>query len=64
MIAFIFFIFLSFLHSNDIKPHNIEPGLRGDLYKVWVYFDKKDSKRIVDLDDKSIFKAVGLMLFR
>ncbi len=54
MIAFLFFIFLSFLHSNDIKPQNIEPGRRGDLYKVWVYFDKKDSKRIVDLDSASV----------
>ena len=42
MIAFLFFIFISFLHSNDIKPQNIEPGRRGDLYKVWVYFDKKE----------------------
>ena len=42
MIAFLFFIFLSFLHSNDINPQNIEAGRRGDLYKVWVYFDKKD----------------------
>ena len=63
MIAFIFFIFLSFLHSNDIKPHNIEPGLRGDLYKVWVYFDKKDSKRIVDLDDASIKRRIKHNLF-
>ena len=54
MVAFLFFIFLSFLHSNDIKPQNIEPGRRGDLYKVWVYFDKKDSKRIVDLDSASV----------
>ena len=54
MIAFLFFIFLSFLHSNDINPQNIEAGRRGDLYKVWVYFDKKDSKRIVDLDSASI----------
>ena len=54
MIAFLFFIFLSFLHSNDINPQNIESGRRGDLYKVWVYFDKKDFKRIVDLDSASI----------
>ena len=54
MIAFLFFIFLSFLHSNDINPQNIEAGRRGDLYKVWVYFDKKDFKRIVDLDSASI----------
>ena len=54
MVAFLFFIFISFLHSNDIKPQNIEAGRRGDLYKVWVYFDKKDSKRIVDLDSASI----------
>ena len=54
MIAFLFFIFLSFLYSNDINPQNIEAGRIGDLYKVWVYFDKKDSKRIVDLDSASI----------
>ena len=54
MIAFLFFIFLSFLHSNDINPQNIEAGRRGDLYKVWVYFDKKDFKSIVDLDGASI----------
>ena len=54
MIAFLFFIFLSFLHSNDLKPQNIEPGRRGDLYRVWVYFEKKDSKRIVNLDSASI----------
>ena len=54
MVAFLFFIFISFLHPNDIKPQSIEPGRRGDLYKVWVYFDKRDSKRIVDLDSASI----------
>ena len=58
MIAFLFFIFISFLHSNDIKPQNIEAGRRGDLYKVWVYFDKKDSTRIVDLDDASIKRRI------
>ena len=58
MIAFLFFIFLSFLHSNDINPQNIEAGRRGDLYKVWVYFDKKDSKRIVDLDSASIERRI------
>ena len=58
MIAFLLFIFISSLHSNDIKPKNIEPGRRGDLYKVWVYFDKKDSKRIVDLDSASIERRI------
>ena len=58
MIAFLFFIFLSFLHSNDINPQNIEAGRIGDLYKVWVYFDKKDSKRIVDLDSASIERRI------
>ena len=54
MNAFLFFIFLSLLHPNDINPQTIEAGRRGDLYKVWVYFDKKDFKRIVDLDSASI----------
>ena len=63
MIAFLFFIFISFLHSNDIKPQNIEAGRRGDLYKVWVYFDKKDSTRIVDLDDASIKRRIKHNLF-
>ena len=58
MIAFLFFIFLSFLHSSDINPQNIEAGRIGDLYKVWVYFDKKDSKRIVDLDSASIERRI------
>ena len=58
MIAFLFFIFLSFLYSNDINPQNIEAGRIGDLYKVWVYFDKKDSKRIVDLDSASIERRI------
>ena len=58
MIAFLFFIFLSFLHSNDIKPENIEAGRRGDQYKVWVYFDKKDSIRIVDLDKASTRRRI------
>ena len=64
MIAFLFFIFLSFLHSNDINPQNIEAGRRGDLYKVWVYFDKKDFKRIVDLDSASIERRLkhGIVL--
>ena len=63
MIAFLFFIFISFLHSNDIKPQNIEAGRRGDLYKVWVYFNKKDSTRIVDLDDASIKRRIKHNLF-
>jgi len=54
MNAFLFFIFLSLLHPNDINPQTIEAGRRGDLYRVWVYFDKKDFKRIVDLDSASI----------
>ena len=54
MNAFLFFIFLSLLHPNDINPQTIEAGLRGDLYRIWVYFDKKDFKRIVDLDSASI----------
>ena len=54
MVAFLFFTILSLLHSNDIKPQNIEAGRRGDLYKVWVFFDKKDSTRTVDLDSASI----------
>ena len=58
MIAFLFFIFLSSLHSSDINPQNIEAGRIGDLYKVWVYFDKKDSKRIVDLDSASIERRI------
>ena len=58
MIAFLFLIFLSFLYSNDIKPKNIEAGRRGDLYKVWVYFDKKDSIKIVNLDDTSIKRRI------
>ena len=49
MIAFLFFIFLSFLHSNDINPQNIEAGRRGELYKVWVYFDKKILKELLIL---------------
>ena len=55
MIAFLFFIFLSFLHSNDISPQNIEAGRRGDLYKVWVYFDKKDFESESDYDDDFLF---------
>ena len=54
MNAFLFFIFLSLLHPNDINPQTIEAGRRGDLYRVWVYFDKKDFERIVDLDSASI----------
>ena len=54
MNAFLFFIFLSLLHPNDINPQTIEAGRRGDLYRVWVYFDKKDFERVVDLDSASI----------
>ena len=63
MIAFLYFIFLSFLYSNDIKLQNIEAGRRGDLYKVWVFFDKKDSTRIVDLDIASIKRRIKHNLF-
>ena len=58
MNAFLFFIFLSLLHPNDINLKTFEAGRRGDLYRVWVYFDKKDSIKIVNLDDASIKRRI------
>ena len=54
MNVFLFLIALSYIYSSDLTLENFEDGKRGDLYKVWVYFDKKDSSKIKNLDNASI----------
>ena len=54
MNVFLFLITLSFIYSSDLTLEDYEDGRRGDLYKVWVYFDKKDSSKVKNLDNASI----------
>ena len=56
----LFFILtaISILSAHEINIKDFEPGRRGDLYRVWVYFDKKDSCSIVSLDKASIKRRI------
>jgi len=47
-------LFLSSLFAQIDVLSNLEPGKRGDDYRVWVYFDERDKKRTIDLDLTSI----------
>ena len=51
-------ITISILSAHEINTKALEPGRRGDQYRVWVYFDKKDSSNIVSLDKASIKRRV------
>ena len=49
---------ISILSAYEINTKALEPGRRGDQYRVWVYFDKKDSSNIVSLDKASIKRRI------
>ena len=60
---FIITIF-SFLSAGEIRTDNLEPGRRGNQYRVWVFFDKKDSTSIVALDQTSIKRRIKHNIFK
>jgi len=54
MKSLIHILLLSNLFAQIVDLSSIEPGKRGDDYRVWVYFDERDQKKTVDLDPASI----------
>ncbi len=50
----ILILFLSSLFAQSAVLSSLEPGKRGDDYRVWVYFDERDQKNTIDLDPNSI----------
>ena len=60
---FIITIF-SILSAGEIRTGDLEPGRRGNQYRVWVYFDKKDSTSIVALDQSSIKRRIKHNIFK
>ena len=60
---FIITIF-SILSAGEIRDGDLEPGRRGNQYRVWVYFDKKDSTSIVALDQSSIKRRIKHNIFK
>ncbi len=64
MNVFLFLIALSFIYSNDLTLEQFEDGRRGEVYKVWVYFDKKDSSKVKNLDDVSIRRRIKHNIFK
>ena len=47
----IVYLFASILYAQILTE--LAPGKRQDGYRVWVYFDEKDQRAIVDLDPLS-----------
>ena len=47
----IVYIFASILYAQTLT--DLAPGKRQEGYRVWVYFDEKDQRKIVDLDPLS-----------
>ena len=54
----IHFLLLSNLFARIVDLSNLEPGKRGDDYRVWVYFDERDQKSTIDLDPATIKRRV------
>ena len=50
----IYILFLSSLLAQIDVLSNLEPGKRGDNYRVWVYFDERDQKSTIYLDPTAI----------
>ena len=48
----IVYLFASILYAQILT--DLSPGKRQEGYRVWVYFDEKDQRKIVDLDPLSI----------
>ena len=51
-------LFLSNLFAQIVDLSGLEPGKRGDDYRVWVYFDERDQKSTIDLDPATIKRRV------
>ena len=64
MKLFLIVTFISTLFAGEIKIKDLEPGKRGNQYRVWVYFDKKDSTSIVSLDQASIKRRIKHNIFK
>ena len=60
MKLFLIMTIISILSAGEIRTNDLEPGRRGNRYRVWVYFDKKDSTSIVSLDQASIKRRIKI----
>ena len=60
---FIITIF-SILSAGEIRIDDLEPARRGNQYRVWIYFDKKDSTSIVALDQTSIKRRIKHNIYK
>ena len=59
----LFLITFSSIYSSDLTLEYFQDGRRGDLYKVWVYFDKKDSSKVKNLDNASVKRRMKHNIF-
>ena len=64
MKLFLIMTIISTLYAGEIKIKDLEAGKRGNQYRVWVYFDKKDSTSIVSLDQASIKRRIKHNIFK
>ena len=64
MKLFLIMTIISTLSASEIKIKDLEAGRRGNQYRVWVYFDKKDSTSIVSLDQASIKRRIKHNIFK
>ena len=64
MKLFLIMTIISTLSAGEIKIKDLEAGRRGNQYRVWVYFDKKDSTSIVSLDQASIKRRIKHNIFK
>ncbi len=64
MKLFLIMTIISTLSAGEIKIKDLESGRRGNQYRVWVYFDKKDSSSIVSLNQASIERRIKHNIFK
>ena len=53
----------SFLGAQNFVFSDFEAGRRGEEYRVWVYFDKKDKSIVTELDPAAIKRRVKHNIF-
>ena len=64
MKLFLIMNIISVLSAGEIKIKDLEPGRRGNQYRVWIYFDKKDSTSTASLDQASIKRRIKHNIFK
>lgn len=56
-------ILFSFLGAQNFVSSDFEAGRRGEEYRIWVYFDKKDKSKVTELDPAAIKRRVKHNIF-